>query len=59
MEQKLEDVAVGTKFTVNSAEYVKIPEVRVSCCRSINCQLVADANQKGFFPGSTIVVVNG
>lgn len=59
MEQKLENVAVGTKFTVNNVEYVKTEEVRVSCCRSINCQVASDANQKAFFPGSTVVVVNG
>lgn len=59
MEKKLEEVAVGSNFTVNNVEYVKTEEVRVSCCRSINCQLVSDANQKAFFPGSTVVTVNG
>lgn len=59
MEQKFEDVALGTKFTVNNVEYIKTEEVRVSCCRSINCQVAADTNQKAFFPGSTVVVVNG
>lgn len=59
MEQKFENVAIGTKFTVNNVEYVKTEEVRVSCCRSINCQVASDTNQKAFFPGSTVVVVNG
>lgn len=59
MEKKLEEVAVGTQFTVNNLEYIKTEEVRVSCCRSINCQLVSDNNQKAFFPGSTVVIVNG
>ena len=59
MEQTFENVAVGTKFTVNNMEYVKTAEVRVSCCRSINCEVASDPNQKAFFPGSTVVVVNG
>lgn len=59
MEKKFEELAVGDKFTINNLDYVKTEEVRVSCCRSINCQLVTDANQKAFFPASTVVVVNG
>jgi hypothetical protein len=59
MEKKFEELVLGDKFTVNNVEYVKTEEVRVSCCRSINCQVAADNNQKAFFPGSTVVVVNG
>jgi hypothetical protein len=59
MEKKFEEIAVGTKFRINGMEYVKTEEVRVSCCRSINCHVAADVNQKVFFPGSTAVVVDG
>jgi hypothetical protein len=59
MEKRFEELALGDKFTVNSVEYVKTEEVRVSCCRSINCETSADNSQKAFFPGSTVVVVNG
>ena len=59
MEKKFEELALGDKFTVNNVEYVKAEEVRVSCCRSINCHTSTDSNQKAFFPGSTVVVVNG
>ena len=59
MEAQFKDVVVGTKFIVNNVEYVKTEEVRVSCCRSINCQISADAGQKAFFPGDTSVTING
>lgn len=58
MEKKFEELAVGSKFTVNNVQYVKTEEVRVSCCRSINCQMVTDTNQKAFFAGATVVVVD-
>ena len=59
MEKKFEELALGDKFTVNNVEYVKTEEVRVSCCRSINCHASTDNTQKAFFPGPTVVVVNG
>jgi len=59
MEKKFEELNVGDTFTVNNVEYVKTTEVRVSCCRSINCHMSSDSNQKAFFAGATVVVVNG
>lgn len=60
METTFDQIQAGTKFIVNGTEYIKTEEVRVSCCRSINCYTTADANQKGYFPGNTTVtVVNG
>lgn len=60
MEKKFEDLTVGQKFIVNGTEYIKTEEVRISCCRSVNCYASADANQKGHFPGDTLVMeVNG
>lgn len=60
MEKKFEEVLVGQRFIVNNTEYVKTEEVRISCCRSVNCYASIDANQKGHFPGDTLVmVVNG
>lgn len=58
MEKQFSELAVGEKFTIGAMEYVKIEDVRVSCCRSINAQLVSDSNQKTFFQPSTVVVVN-
>lgn len=59
MEKTFAELSVGDKFTVNGTEYIKTEEVRVSCCRSINCYASADASQKGHFPGNTTVTING
>jgi hypothetical protein len=59
MQKVLSDVPVNGNFTVNGIEYKKINEVKVSCCRSINAETVADSNNRTFFPGNTLVEVNG
>jgi len=59
MQKLLSDVPVNATFTVNNVEYKKINEVKVSCCRSINAEAVGNANNKTFFPGNTLVEVNG
>lgn len=58
MNKAFSDLSNGTRFTLNGSEYVKVQEVRVSCCRSINAQLVSDPNNKTYVQPSTIVVVN-
>lgn len=36
---KFHELAVGEKFKFNNEEYVKIPEIRISCCKvKENCQ---------------------
>lgn len=43
---KFHELAVGDKFKFNNVDYVKIPEVRVSCCKiSENCQAVVTAEK--------------
>lgn len=59
MESKFQDIPVGSKFVVNNIEYVKTEEVRVSCCRSINCQTASDPGQKTYFPSDAVVTING
>lgn len=59
MEKPFSELIVGTKFTINNVEYVKTDEVRVSCCRSVNCQMTADSSQRTFIPAEAIVTVNG
>lgn len=53
------ELTVGQRFTVNGVEYVKTQEVKVSCCRSINCQAVNDPNLKTYIQAGTSVTVNG
>lgn len=59
LSKTLDQVAVGENFRVNNIEYTKIQEVRVSCCKSINCHVATDANQKTYFPANTVVETNG
>ena len=60
METKFEELAVGAKFKVNDIEYIKTDEVRISCCRTVNCYASVDSAQKGHFPGNTVVtLING
>jgi|694.fasta_scaffold00642_14 hypothetical protein len=38
---KFHEVAVGEKFIHNNQEYIKTPEMRVSCCKiKDNCQIL-------------------
>ncbi len=34
--KKFSEVTNGQRFTMNSIEYIKIPEERVSCCSALN-----------------------
>ena len=58
MQKSFQDLTVGDTFKVNNVDYVKVAEVRVSCCKSINAHIVDDPNQRTFFPPSTPVEVN-
>jgi len=59
MNKNFSELAVGERFTLNGVEYVKTQEVKVSCCRSINCQAISDPNTKTYIQSSTTVTVNG
>lgn len=38
---KFHEVAVGDKFMYNNKVYIKVPELRISCCKiGHNCQVV-------------------
>ena len=39
---KFHELTVGEKFKFNNREYVKIPEVKASCCKvKHNCEIVS------------------
>jgi hypothetical protein len=59
MQTLLNDVPVNANFVVNGITYKKVTEVKVSCCKSINAEVVGNPNNKTFFPGNTLVEVNG
>ena len=46
MTKNFNEVGLGSKFTVNGVEYIKINEIKVSCCRSINAQVSNDPNNR-------------
>lgn len=58
MEKSFSELSVGDRFTLNGQVWVKIQDVRVSCCRSINCQLLDDANNRTYIQPTTKVIVN-
>lgn len=59
MNKNFSDLKVGDRFFLNGTEYVKTEDVRVSCCRSINCQASNDPNAKNYVQPNTQVTVNG
>lgn len=59
MNKLFGEIKVGDKFSLNGIEYVKTPDVRVSCCRTVNCQSVSNPDQKTFVSVDTVIVYNG
>jgi hypothetical protein len=57
MEKQFSQLEIGEQFTVNGIEYTKAQEVKISCCKSVNCYASANTNQKTYFPGNTLVMV--
>lgn len=60
MSQKVQfhTLAVGTKFTHEGVEYIKIEPVRVSCCRSLNAAVAANPQSQTFIVPVTEVEIN-
>lgn len=59
MQKQFGEVSVGDRFVLNGTEFVKTPDIRVSCCRSVNCQSMSNPDQKEFVSVETVVEVNG
>lgn len=43
---QFKDVAVNSRFKMNGLEYIKVPDVRVSCCVVLNAAHASDTNNK-------------
>jgi hypothetical protein len=54
---KFSELAVGQKFTANGTEYVKTDTVKVSCCKSVNCQKTSDNTKHMVQPDTTVELV--
>lgn len=59
IEKQFSQLSTGERFVLNGVEYIKTEEVRISCCRSVNCQSVADSNHKTYVSPNVSVSVNG
>ena len=58
MNKTFGELSNGEKFSLNGKEYVKVAEVRISCCKRINAQAVSNANDKILVQPSTAVTIN-
>lgn len=58
MKKEFKDITEGQTFQHNGLEFKKIPMVKISCCRSINAEECANANNRTFIPPQTEVEVN-
>lgn len=59
MNKVFGDLQVGQRFSLNGTEYIKENEVRISCCKSVNCSAVGNSNNKIYVQATTEVTVNG
>lgn len=55
--KKMKDVQIGERFTIGGIEYIKTNEVRVSCCQSVNCEMIGNPNSRTYI--SPEMDVNG
>lgn len=56
---KFHEIAVGEKFKFNNEEYLKVPEIKVSCCKvQENCQLVASGAKTVLKPMDEVEKLN-
>lgn len=58
MNKNFSEILEGQRFTFNSKEYIKIPSVKVSCCKSFNAQAADNANEKIYVNAGSTVTVN-
>lgn len=58
MNKTFGELSNGDRFNLNGKEYVKVAEVRVSCCQRINAQSVNNSNERILVQSSTTVTVN-
>lgn len=59
MNKQFKDLADGEIFKHNNLEYKKIAQVKISCCKSINAEEVANASNRAFIGPLVEVEVNG
>lgn len=50
------NIANDTIFVYNGVDHRKMPEIRVSCCRKLNAQVV-DNGEKVFVPDNAVITI--
>lgn len=58
MIRKFQDIEIGTQFTFNNAQYLKIANERVSCCHINNAVAFDNPSKKINVPESSEVETN-
>lgn len=52
------ELTVGVQFKFNNIAYTKIEDIRVSCCRVINCRKNDDGSNHYINPNTEVEVLN-
>jgi hypothetical protein len=58
MNKPFKDIVENETFAFNGIEYVKIPTVKISCCRSVNAKAKDNENNRVYIQPSQEVEVN-
>jgi hypothetical protein len=58
MNKLMSEVPVGVQFKFNNIMYTKIQDIRVSCCRVVNCRKNEDGTNDYVNPNTQVEVVN-
>lgn len=58
MNKTFGELSNGDRFSLNGKDYVKVAEVRVSCCQRINAQSANNSNERILVQSSTTVTIN-
>lgn len=58
MIKQFQNVEDNTVFKINDTEYRKVPQVKISCCKSINAVQVANEANRTYIQPSTEVEVS-
>lgn len=57
MNKNFAELNVGDRFTFNNKEFVKVQELRISCCKVINAQAI-DNGEQTYIANNIMVTVN-
>lgn len=58
MNKTFSELSNGDKFSLNGKEYVKVSEVKITCCKRINAHAVSNTNERILVQPSTTVTIN-